>query len=57
MKAPWSDMSPQRAARSEARRKLVVTGSELVRWLNDVRQEEQRLRQLENKQRDVFDGD
>jgi hypothetical protein len=45
------------SARSEARRKLVVTGQELVRWLNDVRQEEQRLRQLENKQRGVFDGD
>jgi hypothetical protein len=45
------------SARSETRRKMVVTVPELVRWLDETLQEERRIRQLETKQRGVFDGD
>jgi hypothetical protein len=45
------------SGRSEVRRKLFVTGPELVRWLEDTVQEERRIRQLEARQRGVFDGD
>jgi hypothetical protein len=45
------------SARSDTRRKTVVTVPELVRWLDDTLQEERRIRQLETKQKGVFDGD
>jgi hypothetical protein len=44
------------SARSETRRKTVVTVTELVRWLDETLQEERRIRQLETRQRGVFDG-
>ncbi len=43
------------AGRSETRVKTVVTGEEFVRWTVDTLQEESRLRQLEARQRGVFD--
>jgi hypothetical protein len=45
------------SARSETRRKTVVTVTELVRWLDETLQEERRIRHLETKQQGVFDGD
>jgi hypothetical protein len=45
------------SARSEVRRKAIVTVPELVRWLDETLQEERRIRQLETKQRRVFEGD
>jgi hypothetical protein len=44
------------SARSETRRKSVVSAVELVRWLQDVLQEERRIKQLETKQRGVFEA-
>jgi hypothetical protein len=52
------DLNPARpSARSEVRRKVIVTVTELVRWLDETLQEERRIRQLETRQRGVFDGD
>ncbi len=44
------------AGRSETRVKTVVTAEEFVRWVLDTLQEESRLRQLEQRQRGVFDA-
>jgi hypothetical protein len=55
----YADKNPDStrpSARSEIRRKVFVTGLELVRWLEAMRQEEQRIRQLEARQRGVFDS-
>jgi hypothetical protein len=43
------------AGRSETRVKTLVTGDDFVRWMLDTLQEESRLRQLEARQRGVFD--
>jgi hypothetical protein len=43
------------SARSEIRRKAVVTVTDLVRWLDDTLQEERRIRQLAARQHGVFD--
>ena len=43
------------AGRSETRIKTFVPGEEFVRWALDTLQEESRLRQLETRQRGVFD--
>jgi hypothetical protein len=43
------------AGRSETRVKTFVPGEEFVRWALDTLQEESRLRQLEARQRGVFD--
>jgi hypothetical protein len=43
------------AGRSETRVKTLVTGDDFVRWMLDTLQEESRLRQLEARQRGVFE--
>jgi hypothetical protein len=51
------DGKPDRpSARSETRVKTVVSFSDLERWLTDSLQEAQRIRQLDAKQRGIFDG-
>jgi hypothetical protein len=45
------------SGRSEVRRKVFVTGPELVRWLEDTVQEERRIRQLAERQLGVFAPD
>jgi hypothetical protein len=49
------DGSAAVAGRSETRVKTFVPGEEFVRWALDTLQEESRLRQLEARQRGVFD--
>ena len=43
-------------ARSETRVKTIVTFADLERWLEDNLQEAQRIRQLDSKQRGLFEG-
>jgi hypothetical protein len=43
-------------ARSESRVKTVVSFGDLERWLTESLQEAQRIRQLDNKQRGLFEG-
>ena len=51
------DGKPDRpSARSETRVKTVVSFGDLERWLTDSLQEAQRIRQLDSKQRGLFDG-
>lgn len=43
-------------ARSESRKKTVVSIVDFARWIDETLQEERRIRQLESKQRGVFGG-
>ena len=43
------------SARSETRVKTVVELPEFARWMDDTLQEERRVRQLDSKQRGLFD--
>jgi hypothetical protein len=54
----FADADPKRnrpSARSEVRVRPVISDDELFRWLADAYQEEQRLKELDKKQRGVFE--
>jgi hypothetical protein len=51
-----TDASPLRpSARSEVRVRPIISQEELVRWLVDAQNEQNRLRDLDKKQRGVFE--